>query len=74
MPLSDVAVRAIRPRERAYKVHDRNGLFLLVNHSVVRQTDDHLLRATRARVTFSKMSLALAVQMKGLGFWLCAST
>jgi hypothetical protein len=30
MPLSDVAVRAIRPRERAYKVHDRNGLFLLV--------------------------------------------
>ena len=33
MPLSDVAVRAIRPRERAYKVHDRNGLFLLVNPS-----------------------------------------
>jgi Arm domain-containing DNA-binding protein len=30
MPLSDVAVRAIRPRERAYKVHDPNGLFLLV--------------------------------------------
>jgi Arm DNA-binding domain len=33
MPLSDVAVRAIRPRERAYKVHDRNGLFLHVNPS-----------------------------------------
>ena len=33
MPLSDVAVRATRPRERAYKVHDRNGLFLLVNPS-----------------------------------------
>jgi integrase len=31
MPLSDLAVRALRPRERAYKVYDRDGLFLLVN-------------------------------------------
>jgi hypothetical protein len=33
MPLSDVAVKSLRPRERAYKVYDRNGLFLLVNPS-----------------------------------------
>jgi integrase len=31
MPLSDIAVRTLKPRERAYKVYDRNGLFLLVN-------------------------------------------
>jgi len=36
--------------------------------SGVRHTDGHSLRAARARVTFSKMSVALAVQMKGLGF------
>jgi DNA-directed RNA polymerase subunit RPC12/RpoP len=36
--------------------------------SVVRHTDGHLFRTARARVTFSKMSVALAVQMKGLGF------
>jgi integrase len=33
MPLSDIAVKAFRPRERVYKVYDRNGLFLLVNPS-----------------------------------------
>ena len=31
MPLSDIAVRTLKPRERAYKVCDRDGLFLLVN-------------------------------------------
>lgn len=31
MPLSDIAVRTLKPRERAYKVYDRDGLFLLVN-------------------------------------------
>jgi integrase len=31
MPLSDVAVRTMKSRERAYKVYDRDGLFLLVN-------------------------------------------
>jgi integrase len=31
MPLSDVAVRSLKRREKAYKVFDRNGLFLLVN-------------------------------------------
>ena len=36
--------------------------------SVVRHTDGHLFRTARARVTFSRMSVALAVQMKGLGF------
>jgi hypothetical protein len=36
--------------------------------SVVSQADHLLLSAVRARVTFSRMSLALAVQMKGLGF------
>ena len=36
--------------------------------SVVRHTDGHLFRSVRARVTFSRMSVALAVQMKGLGF------
>ena len=35
MPLSDVSVKALRPRERTYKVYDRNGLFLLVNPSGV---------------------------------------
>jgi integrase len=33
MPLSDLAIKAARPRERAYKVYDRDGLFLLVNPS-----------------------------------------
>jgi len=41
------------------------GVFLA---SGVRHTDGHLLRTARARVTFSRMSVALAVQMKGLGF------
>jgi len=41
--------------------------------SVVRHTDGHLLRVARARVTFSRMSVAFAVQMKGFGFWLCPS-
>lgn len=27
MPLSDLAVRTLKPRERAYKVYDRDGLF-----------------------------------------------
>jgi len=36
--------------------------------SVVRHTEGHLFRTARARVTFSRMSVALAVQMKGLGF------
>jgi integrase len=31
MPLSDTAIRAIKPREKAYKVADEKGLFLLVN-------------------------------------------
>jgi hypothetical protein len=25
MPLSDIAVRTLKPRERAYKVYDRDG-------------------------------------------------
>ncbi len=33
MPLSDMAIRALRLRERAYKAYDRDGLFLLVNPS-----------------------------------------
>jgi hypothetical protein len=36
--------------------------------SVVHHTDGHLFKTARARVTFSRMSVALAVQMKGLGF------
>ena len=36
--------------------------------SGVHQTDGHLLMEARARVTFSRMSEAFAVQMKGLGF------
>ena len=39
-----------------------------------RQTDCTLLRRLRARWTFSRMSEALAVQMKGLGFWLWPAT
>jgi hypothetical protein len=30
MPLSDLSVRTMKPREKAYKVYDRDGLFLLV--------------------------------------------
>lgn len=30
MPLSDAAIRGLKPRERAFKVYDRDGLFLLV--------------------------------------------
>jgi RNA polymerase sigma-70 factor (ECF subfamily) len=36
--------------------------------SGVRHTDGHLLRVARARVTFSRMSEAFAVQMMGFGF------
>jgi hypothetical protein len=39
-----------------------------ITPSVVRHTDDHLFKTARARVTFSRMSVAFAVQMKGLGF------
>jgi hypothetical protein len=35
--------------------------------SGVRHTDGHLLRVDRARVTFSRMSEAFAVQMMGFG-------
>jgi hypothetical protein len=31
MPLSDIAVRRLKPRGKADKVYDRDGLFLLVN-------------------------------------------
>jgi len=30
MPLSDAAIRGLKPREKAFKVYDRDGLFLLV--------------------------------------------
>jgi hypothetical protein len=36
--------------------------------SVVRHAEGRLWRARRARLTFSKMSAALAVQMNGFGF------
>ena len=39
--------------------------------SVVRQADCTLCRAARPRLTFSKMSEAVAVQMKGVGCSLC---
>jgi hypothetical protein len=41
-----------------------------VQTSVVRHSDATLSRVRRARVTFSRMSDALAVQMNGLGAWL----
>ena len=41
--------------------------------SGVRQAECRLSSVRRARLTFSKISEALAVQMKGLGFWLCLS-
>ena len=41
--------------------------------SVVRQADCNLWRAARPRLTFSSMSEALAVQIKGLGCWLCCA-
>jgi hypothetical protein len=40
----------------------------LRHSSGVRHTDGHLLRLARARVTFSRMSAAFAVQMMGFGF------
>ena len=42
-------------------------ILLGLETSVVRQADCHLLRALRPRLTFSKMSLAEAVQINGLG-------
>ena len=33
MALTDTAIRATKPREKPYKVYDRDGLFLLVNPS-----------------------------------------
>jgi hypothetical protein len=41
--------------------------------SVVRQADQRLSNTTRARLTFSRTSDALAVQTKGLGLSLCLS-
>ena len=41
--------------------------------SGLRQAECRLLSARRARLTFSRISKAFAVQMKGLGFWLCLS-
>ena len=38
---------------------------------VVRQADCTLCRAARPRLTFSRMSEAVAVQMKGVGCSLC---
>ena len=52
--------------ETAVKIKEIKQLRPLT--SVVRHTDGHLFRTARARVTFSRMSVALAVQMKGLGF------
>jgi hypothetical protein len=40
---------------------------------VLRHTDCRLFSEARARLTFSRISAALAVQMKGLGFSLCWS-
>lgn len=31
MALTDTAVRAAKPKEKAYKLHDARGLFLLIN-------------------------------------------
>jgi integrase len=33
MPISDTAIRALKPGERPYKTYDRDGLFLLINPS-----------------------------------------
>ena len=41
--------------------------------SVVRRTDQPLSSTARARLTFSRMSAALAVQTNGLGFSLSLS-
>ena len=41
--------------------------------SVVRQLEVLLFKAARARVTLARMSLALAVQMNGLGLALCTA-
>ena len=61
------------------------GLDILVNNagyhisknievtSGVRQADQRLSNTARARLTFSRMSEALAVQTKGLGLSLCLS-
>jgi hypothetical protein len=41
-------------------------------HILVHCTDRLLLRLALARLTFSRMSLAFAVQIKGLGWRLCS--
>ncbi len=49
------------------------AIVVFLSASVVSQADRLLLMAALARVTFSRMSVALAVQMKGLGLSLCRS-
>jgi len=48
------------------------GVFLVVS-SGLRQADQRLSSAARARLTFAKTSEALAVQTKGFGLSLCLS-
>ena len=47
--------------------------FIMRAPSVLRQLEVLLCKAARARVTLARMSLALAVQMKGLGLVLCTA-
>ena len=56
-----------RDQECAFAVMARRASQLSRGSSVVRHADGRLFRAVRARLTFSRMSAALAVQMKGFG-------
>lgn len=59
-------------RDKAYAADTLLGAWIRrFSASVVRQADCNLSRTARPRFTFSRMSLALAVQMNGLGFPLC---
>ena len=65
--LSQVQVIPVRAD---MEVFDPKTAHLGSSHSpsVVRHSERRLCRAWRARLTFSKVSEARAVQMKGLGF------
>ena len=60
---------AIKNVDRAH----RTTMPCVYSASVVRQLEVLLFKTARARVTLARMSLALAVQMNGLGLALCTA-
>jgi hypothetical protein len=73
-----LVVFSLRESEREFLWIRSGGItedlfFCLFFPSELRHTAELLLRLALARLTFSRMSLAFAVQIKGLGWRLCSS-